>query len=101
MDQKKIREDIDNVNKLAIPMQAHEDENGNIIVNELDVNSIINESFDGEKGILEIFKGVYTQAKKGSVPHAAFIMQWYFKNGEGEEPIKEFRILEEIVEMKS
>ncbi len=98
MNEKKIKDDIGKVNKLARPMQAHEDENGNIIVKEININSIINESFEGEEGILEIFKGVYAQAKKGSVPHAAFIMQWYFKNGEGEEPIKEFRILEEIVE---
>ena len=63
----------------------------------LDINSIIDESFDGEKGILEIFKGVYKHAKGGSVPHATFIMNWYFKDGEGEEGIKEFRIIEEIV----
>ena len=62
------------------------------------INSIIDESFDGEEGILEIFKGVYKHAKGGSVPHATFIMNWYFKDGEGEEGIKEFRILEEIVE---
>ena len=65
---------------------------------QFDVKTIIDESFNGEEGILEIFKGVYAQAKKGSVPHATFIMNWYFKDGEGEEAIKEFRILEEIVE---
>ncbi len=65
---------------------------------QMDVKTIIDESFDGDKGILEIFKGVYKHAKKGSVPHATFIMNWYFKDGEGEEGIKEFRILEEIVE---
>lgn len=64
----------------------------------LDISSTIDESFGGEEGILEIFRGVYAQAKKGSVPHAAFIMQWYFKGGEGGEGLKEFRIIEEIVE---
>ena len=63
-----------------------------------DIKDCIVESFEGDHGILEIFKGVYEHAKGGSVPHATFIMNWYFKDGEGEEGIKEFRILEEIVE---
>ncbi len=64
----------------------------------LDIKSTIDESFEGDEGILEIFKGVYKHAKGGSVPHATFIMNWYFKGGEEGEEIKEFRIIEEIVE---
>ena len=70
----------------------------NIDYSEQTIKLTIDESFDGEEGILEIFKGVYSHAKKGSVPHAQFIMNWYFKDGEQGEEIKEFRIIEEIIE---
>ncbi len=62
-----------------------------------DMKSVIDESFDGEEGILEIFKGVYSHAKKGSVPHAQFIMTWYFKDGEGGEEMKEFKLTRRII----
>ena len=65
----------------------------------LDIKSIIEESFEGENGILETFKAAYAEVKENhSKAHMDFIMQWYFKGGEGEEGIKEFRIIEEIVE---
>ena len=61
------------------------------------MKSTIEESFEGEEGMLEICKAQYAQAKKGSLPHAIWIANHLTGQEQGEE-IKEFRIIEEIIE---
>ncbi len=68
-----------------------------VAVEESNIKQTIEESFNGEDGILKIFEGVYKQAKGGSVPHAQFIMKYWLEEGDGED-IKKFIFSEEIVE---
>ncbi len=82
---------------MSKPMKGEVNENGELVISEIDIKKTITESFNGEEGLLEIFKGVYKHAKGGSVPHAQFIMKYWLEEGDGEE-IKKFLFSEEVIE---
>ena len=78
-------------------MKGEENGKGDFVISEIDIKSILIESFEGENGMLEVCKAQYAQAKKGSLPHAVWITNILTGTDDGED-IKKFLFSEEVIE---